>query len=187
MKKILPFILLLFISCEKEPLYNFDIKNDTHADFTVDLKCDNQKIEVKRGEVKNVKAECDISYFSEWELIADEAYQYEYFTSYPGGGTRTYRFVSFVNKIKYEVTGSAKSVDITMHWGDGNTYQYSNVGVPCAYEAKSWGNESFVYISAQNNGSTGSVTCNIYHRDKLFKTATSSGAYVIATASGSIK
>jgi hypothetical protein len=190
MKKVFVFAAILTVSCSKKPHQQFYIVNNTHAAITIELSCANQRIELKKGEkkyVENDETGCDLSSWNDdWTLHADAAYGYEYFTSY-AGGTKTYTFVSFVNKIKYEITGSASRVDVTMQWSDGSTRQYSNVTVPATYEFKTWGYDGFVYLSAQNNGASGSVTCKIYHRDNLFKSATSNGAYVIATASGSIK
>jgi len=42
-------------------------------------------------------------------------------------------------------------------------------------------------ISAQNNGSRGSITVTIYVNGKIFRTSTSSGAYVIASADGAVE
>jgi hypothetical protein len=191
MKKVTVFVAILAASCSsKEPHNKFYIENNTHADITIELSCANQRIELKKGEKKYVENDeilCDLSSWNDdWVLHADPEYGYEYFTSYVGS-IKTFSFVSFVNKIKYEIAGSASSVDVTMEWSDGGTRQYSNVAVPATWEFKSWGYDGFVYLSAQNNGKSGSITCNIYHRDKLFKTATSYGEYVIATVSGSIK
>ena len=183
-------MFLAAASCTKEPHNKFYIQNNTHAAITIELSCANQRIELAKGEkkyVENDEVGCDLSSWNdEWVLYADTAYRYEYFTSY-SDGVETVSFVSFVNKVKYEITGSASHVSVTMEWSDGNTRQYANVAVPATYEFRSWGYDGFVYLSAQNNGASGSVTCNIYHRDKLFKTATSYGGYTIATASGSIK
>lgn len=43
----------------------------------------------------------------------------------------------------------------------------------------------FLYVSAQNQEAAGDVTTTIQVDGNTFKTSTSSGAYVIATASGS--
>ena len=45
---------------------------------------------------------------------------------------------------------------------------------------------TFVYVSAQNNQASGTVVVTIYRDGEVFKTSTSMGAYVIATASGSL-
>lgn len=88
--------------------------------------------------------------------------------------------------ITYEVTGTATTVDITLENASGGTEQYSAVSLPYTKSFQVDGGYHFVYISAQNNGSTGSVTSTIKVGGAVFKTATSSGAYVIATASGSV-
>jgi hypothetical protein len=45
----------------------------------------------------------------------------------------------------------------------------------------------FVYISAQNSGSTGCVTVEIRVRNASYRTTQSCGAFVIATASGTVE
>jgi hypothetical protein len=191
MKKIAVFVVVLAASCNsKEPANKFYIENNTHTNIAIELFCANQRIELKKGEKKFVEANgagCDLSSWNDdWALYADTAYRYEFFTSYDDG-TETVSFISFFNKIKYVITGSANRVSVNMKWSDGSTQQYSNVPVPAAWEFKSWGYDGAVYLSAQNNGETGSVTCTIYHRDDLFATATSHGRYCIAAASGNIK
>lgn len=87
--------------------------------------------------------------------------------------------------VKYEVAGSASRVDITYENADGGTSQIGNAHVPWSMTF-SRKEGSFVYISAQNQGSSGSITVTIYRNGSRFKTSTSSGAYVIATASGTL-
>jgi hypothetical protein len=84
----------------------------------------------------------------------------------------------------YEITGTATKVDVTLANASGGTEQYSNVSLPKKYTYNSF-SDSFLYVSAQNQGESGSVTVSIYVNGKLFKTSRSSGAYVIADASGS--
>jgi len=85
---------------------------------------------------------------------------------------------------KYEVTGSAATVNITISNKNGNTEQQSSVTIPWTTTfTKDNTYTFFAYISAQNNGPSGDVTVKIYKNDKLVDSATSSGAYVIATAS----
>jgi hypothetical protein len=92
--------------------------------------------------------------------------------------------------VKYEITGTATRVDITMRNAGDGTEQYSDVPVPWertfSVEIEN-GDYFFAYVSAQNQGNTGSVTAKIYKDGSQFKSSTSEGAYVIATASGSIK
>jgi len=87
-------------------------------------------------------------------------------------------------KIIYEITGTADEVDVTLNNATGGTEQYSNVSIPKKYSYRSF-TDSFFYISAQNQGENGTVRVSIYVDGKLFKTSSSSGAYVIASASGS--
>jgi hypothetical protein len=89
-----------------------------------------------------------------------------------------------VPEVLYRITGTASSVDVTLSNATGGTEQYSNVYLPKEYSYYSF-SDDFVYISAQNQGEYGTVTVSIYVNGNLFKTSTSSGAYVIATASGS--
>jgi hypothetical protein len=97
-----------------------------------------------------------------------------------------------VARIKYEVTGTASSVSITLTNPGGGIEQYSNVKIPGSYEfSVPIQRGSFNYyhasISAQNNGSRGDVTVTIYVNGKKFRTSTSSGAYVIASADAAIE
>jgi hypothetical protein len=66
---------------------------------------------------------------------------------------------------------------------DDNTQQYSNVGNGWWYKWKQTGRR-WLYISAQNNSSTGNVTVKIYRNGKVVATNTSYGAYTIATVDG---
>jgi hypothetical protein len=92
--------------------------------------------------------------------------------------------------VKYEITGTAAKVDITMRNSGENTEQYSDISIPwetifdVTIDADDY---YFAYYSAQNQGSAGSVTVKIFDDRDLFKIATSSGAYVIARASGGIE
>ena len=91
--------------------------------------------------------------------------------------------------IRYEITGTAGSVDITMSNEDDGTSQLSRVNVPWEHEFRRSG---FVYVSAQNNDDSGTVIAKIWIRKtptqdwEIYKTSESSGAYVIATSSGSL-
>lgn len=86
--------------------------------------------------------------------------------------------------VKYEVTGSASKVFVTYENEYGGTSQ-EEVYLPWSYTFTAESGD-YVYISAQNLGDSGSVTVTIYKDGEVFKTSTSSGGYVIATASGFI-
>ncbi len=85
--------------------------------------------------------------------------------------------------VVYEITGSAIYASVTLNNGGGGTEQYSKVAIPWSYTEQSFA-DNFLYVSAQNQGDRGTVTVKIYVDGVLFKTSSSSGAYVIATASG---
>lgn len=87
-------------------------------------------------------------------------------------------------EVEYEITGSAQSVSVTLENATGGTEQESTVYLPHTYTYDQFPG-SFLYISAQNNGEAGSVTVTIRVNGNVIKTSTSSGAYVIASASAS--
>lgn len=89
--------------------------------------------------------------------------------------------------VKYEITGNVSSVDITINNKNDDTEQHSDVPLPWTYEFTiPSGQYFFLYVSAQNNDNSGSVTTTIYLNDEVEETNTSTGAYVISTSSTSI-
>jgi len=85
-------------------------------------------------------------------------------------------------KVKYVITGTASSVFVTLSNATGGTEQYSDVSLPKVY-GYDYFNSKFLYISAQNNGSSGTVKVECYYKGKLKDSANSEGAYVIASVS----
>lgn len=103
-------------------------------------------------------------------------------TSGQGGGGSAK--ITTTADVTYRIEGTAREVFVTLTTGDGGTEQ-SKVSVP--FEKKtSMKYGSAAYISAQNQGETGEVICKIVVNGKEVKTATSTGAYVIAACSGII-
>ena len=91
--------------------------------------------------------------------------------------------------IRYEIIGTTTSASITMSNSSNDTEQFSSATVPWHIEFPvelTNGSYHFAYLSAQNNKDSGSVITKIYVDGKLFKEAASSGAFVNATASGSV-
>jgi len=96
--------------------------------------------------------------------------------------------------VTYKVGGTASYADITYSNASGDTAQQSDVDVPL--RRKSDGGEgiqmhgvpegTFLYISAQNGQSSGTITCTIEVDGIPVKTNQSSGGYTIATCSGSL-
>ncbi len=87
--------------------------------------------------------------------------------------------------VRYEVTGSAKTVNITYENDSGGISQVTNVPLPWSISF-SGDLEDYVYLSAQNQEETGSVTVTIFKNGDVFKRATSEGSFVIASVSGTL-
>ncbi len=88
-----------------------------------------------------------------------------------------------IYSVKYEATGTTASVNITIENEQGGTSQYADINPTWDYSFTRSAGE-FVYISAQNQTEYGSVTVTIYVDGDVWKTSSSNGAYVIASASG---
>lgn len=81
--------------------------------------------------------------------------------------------------VKYEITGTASSVNVTLYGPTGGTEYYSNVPVPHTYSYPSFPRGYFLYIQADNNGDHGAVTVTIYVDGNVYKT--SSGINALAS------
>ena len=91
--------------------------------------------------------------------------------------------ISLAHSVEYQVTGSAATVNVTYVKADDSTAKEYHVDVPWSHTFTA-GSQAGVYISAQNDGESGSVTVTITEDGTVFKTTTSNGAHVIAAASG---
>jgi hypothetical protein len=114
--------------------------------------------------------------------------------SRPGGtggssdtGTTSY---SSTVEVLYEVEGSATGANLTMESATG-TVQANGKAVPLVNKTSgkrgltfTMPRGHFVYLSAQNEGSRGSITCRITVDGIVVSTNTSSGAYTIASCKG---
>lgn len=83
-------------------------------------------------------------------------------------------------QVTYTVTGSASSVMVTMQTPSGQTQQ---VGALTSY-SYSFDPGNFLYISAQNQDASGTVTCTISEDGAVISTNTSDGGYTIASCQG---
>ena len=95
-------------------------------------------------------------------------------------------------EVEYKVTctSTPNTVWITITNEDSGTSKFDAAATPWTYtfEIDPTANGKFsVYLSAQNDQNRGTVTATIYVDGSQFKTSTSTGAYVIATASGSVE
>ena len=91
-------------------------------------------------------------------------------------------------RVEYRVSGSGtSSASLTYNNSDDNTSQISNANLTWSYKFNATNKEFFAYISAQNNSNGGSITSQIIIDGKVCSSSTSSGGYVIATASGRLE
>jgi hypothetical protein len=85
--------------------------------------------------------------------------------------------------VVYKVGGTASRASLTIENESGGTEQFT-VSIPWT-KSFQVSPGSFVYVSAQNEGDHGSVTCTITSNGVIVQSANSTGAYVIAGCSGS--
>ena len=92
--------------------------------------------------------------------------------------------VSTVHTVAYDIAGSAGSMSITATSPTG-TEQASGRALPAhlTYQMESG---AFAYVSAQNEGEAGSITCTIRVDGQVISTNRSEGAYTIATCKGRV-
>lgn len=87
--------------------------------------------------------------------------------------------------VRYEVTGTAESVDITYENLNGGISQVSSMPLPWSITIT--GNPGdYVYLSAYNRSETGSITVTIYDDGDVFRRASSQGGHVTASVSGTL-
>jgi hypothetical protein len=89
-------------------------------------------------------------------------------------------------RVDYLVTGTATRASMTYATSNGGTAQQADRPLPWAFDTV-LNQGDFVYISAQNGGTTGCVTVEIRVRNTSYRTTQSCGAFVIATASGTVE
>lgn len=83
-------------------------------------------------------------------------------------------------KVTYKVTGTARRASLMYYNSSGGSEQRT-VRLPWQMTFGPEESEQFLYISAQNEGDSGTITCEILVNGHRVKRSTSSGAYVIAT------
>lgn len=93
--------------------------------------------------------------------------------------------------VHYFVEGSASSADITMQRAQGT--EQASINVPLTSESGPgfrtgcYPNDTFVYISAQNRGESGTIECRIEADGETISQARSSGAYAIAQCDAQVR
>lgn len=101
-------------------------------------------------------------------------------TGTPGGGGDG----QTTHAVRYQVSGVSKA-SLTYSNQGGDTEQASDATLPWSYDFTAESG-AFLYISAQNSGASGSITCTIYVDGQDVKHSTSTGGYSICQASGTL-
>jgi len=84
---------------------------------------------------------------------------------------------------EYRVTGTSGSYSVTIENAYDNSQQWGEVGNGWWYKWTQTGTR-WLYVSAQNNRSSGNVTVQIVRGGVVVASNTSYGGYTIATCSG---
>ncbi len=95
-----------------------------------------------------------------------------------------------IYNIKYEVVGTASRVNLKIRDKNGETSLFSDVSLPWVYEFEAIKRDEYdfisVYVSAQNQGASGSVTTIIYVNGSIKKATTDSGVNAVSTSGSSL-
>jgi hypothetical protein len=126
-----------------------------------------------------------------WALNIDSGADESAVVSAPSAGSAAVDsedddFASFsgLEEVEYRVVGTAESAFVTVQTPTGSSQAETDVpmrnrageiGVSQQFEPG-----AFLYISAQNQGDSGFITCSILVDGEVVSTNTSSGAYAIA-------
>jgi hypothetical protein len=104
-----------------------------------------------------------------------------------GRSTSTDRLPSNIHRVTYRVDGATIEASITYTNSQGGTEQIAEQELLSSWSHNILASRGdFVYLSAQNRGDFGSVSCEILIDDKTFKFSRSQGGHTIATCSGSV-
>ena len=87
------------------------------------------------------------------------------------------------SKYKYYVSGTSGSYSVTIENANNNTQQFDPIGNGWAYTWEQTG-KRWLYLSAQNNNSTGTVVVRIYKDGVIIASNKSVGGHTIADVSG---
>lgn len=82
--------------------------------------------------------------------------------------------------ITYRISGTARTVDLTYRNANDSTDQQQNKSIPWKMSFTAYRGQS-LYVSAQNLGETGTVTCELVVDGVVVKAAESSGPQVVVT------
>lgn len=91
--------------------------------------------------------------------------------------------ITGASNVEYRVSGTAVRAAVTYQNSDGGTSQVGDTILPWSSTFTA-DKGDFLYVSAQNSGSTGCVRAEIFKKGELLESGFSCGAFVIASASG---
>ena len=80
------------------------------------------------------------------------------------------------DRVVYEVTGNADSVDIKISDDGGEYEDFQEVSLPWRMEYGSFPDD-YLYLYAYNRGDSGIITATIYVNGQVYKSTTSSNAF----------
>ena len=88
--------------------------------------------------------------------------------------------------VEYDISGSAKSAEISYALGDGNSVVGGPYNLPCSVTYDKVSSDIvWMYISAQNSTNNGCVSVCIKINGNMSNSVQACGGYSIATCSGS--
>ena len=182
---------LIFYGCtsvdpiDAPPLFEFKVFNQANMDIELVNDKTGERTLIKDGEFETINSDQNIfSHTIEPVTPTDKTIERKE-KQFRSTGNTYYEVVAYEDKLRYEISGTASTVDITYTNSSGGTSQFSDISLP--YTIK-YGviSTDFAYISAQNNGESGTVNVRVYYEDRYKDGASSVGAFVIATASASL-
>lgn len=182
MKKIiLLFISISILGCSSDGdnQESYEFKNST--DYGVTVKpfknllngAPDFEFTIPKGESKTYTSDYIYSIFDVSSNETNKLFDYNY-----EGDVRVISLL--VPAVKYKITGTVNSVDITFSTPSGGTQQ-KTVNLPFEIEYPYF-TDSFKYISAQSNSNTGSVRVELFIKNSLVDTGFCNSEYCIATA-----
>jgi hypothetical protein len=186
MKKITYIILLSILfncSSNDDDSQRYTFRNSTEFEVIVspvDQFLDGSPdfdLIIGAGETKTYTSDYMYSLFDITSNNTSNSFNYTF-----QNGTRV--IYDFQYKVLYRITGTATSADLTYNSPSGDTGQITS-SIPRDLGFSSF-QDDFLYISAQNNNETGSISVEIFYEDNLKASDGCGGSFCIAEASSSI-
>lgn len=180
-KLILLIISISVLGCSNDDnnQENYQFRNSTEFEVTVKPfknlldGAPDFEFTIKKGESKTYTSDYMYSIFDVSSKETSKLFDYKF-----DGDVRVISLL--VPAVRYKITGTATSVDLTYKTSSGTTQQ-KTVNLPFEIEYPYYTGD-FKYISAQNNSSSGSVRVELFIKESLVDTGFCNSEYCIATA-----